>query len=141
VVYLIEDLAVLDTEAYGKVRDEPDELTASILHTAVGFTRFIAEADVACGERSRMRHFVVAKVSNQADVTEVDRWTNQLGAFWSGRYTVRASNQDGVAALVLASFGATAPERLAPVPAGIVQVGSFDVTHWAEPSSGVRRAD
>jgi hypothetical protein len=74
-VYELDDMGVLETPAYRELKDNPSPLTAEMLRSVTGFTRYIGEAVSDSGRREEHRFLsVVAFQVPDDEVAEFDQW-------------------------------------------------------------------
>jgi hypothetical protein len=74
-VYELDDMGVLETPEYRQLKDSPSPLTAEMLGSVTGFTRYICEAVADSGRRGEHRFLsVVAFQVPEEEVAEFDRW-------------------------------------------------------------------
>jgi hypothetical protein len=74
-VYELDDMAVLETPEYGELKAHPSPLTAEMLGSVTGFTRYICETVADSGRDSEGDFLsVVAFEVPETEVDEFDEW-------------------------------------------------------------------
>ena len=74
--YFLSDMAALDTPEYGRLKSDPDERTARMLDTVLGFTRYICDelSDTGEPDEEPTALSVVAFGVPDEDEAEFEAW-------------------------------------------------------------------
>ncbi|MEY2958335.1 MAG: hypothetical protein RLZZ01_903, partial [Actinomycetota bacterium] len=136
VCYLIDDLGVLETEGYRRVKDEPDELTRAVLAAAIGFTRFTGREIWTIGTPGpSTRSALIGRLRVQPESDTLREWAASTGFAWSSLHGLTAASESEVAALFIAGSDLEVDAlegALGTVPMAIAHIGVFEITHWAQ---------